>query len=379
MPNSNEGKPKDRPRSDSEGTKPKGPVRTKTDIAPKVVVAKKMAPPKPDETSAPLPKSSEAKPTMVGHMVGAIRQKAGFKSTVVKAGAVIIALAVVVILVFGVLIYGYKSDNSAVSAVAQVIPYPVQSVNGHFVTYSSYLFEVNAEERAYESNAKLNNQTAPNFNSASGKKLAAQIKQHAMSKLENDALVDQLASQMGIKVTSQQVQGPINALYGQYGGKATLLKTLNQIYGWNLGDLQSVVRQQLIAEDLQNKVANDPSLGAASQAKAQALWQQLKNGADFSTLAKQNSQSSDASSGGNMGYFTQGQVPADIYTAASVLAVGQLSSVIHDQYGYVIIKVLDKKTGGSIEAQEILIKNVDYNTYFADQLKKAKVITYIKV
>jgi len=85
--------------------------------------------------------------------------------------------------IFGVLIYAYRSENPAVKAVASVVPYPVERVNGHFVTYKSYLFEVDANKRAYQNNAKLNNQPAVDFNSADGKKLVVQIKEHALDKL----------------------------------------------------------------------------------------------------------------------------------------------------------------------------------------------------
>src|SRR4029078_9765096 len=82
------------------------------------------------------------------------------KRTAIQLTAVVVALLAVVVGVFGVLIYVYKSDNPAVKAVASVVPYPVQTVNGRFVTYNDYLFEVDANKRAYQNNAKLNNQPA---------------------------------------------------------------------------------------------------------------------------------------------------------------------------------------------------------------------------
>lgn len=376
MPNIEEDKAKGSAKPKPSATKSASVAKSKSEItakkvasapksAPKVTASDTVLPVKavksPVETTAPAPTGS-----------GGIE-----RGTILKIGGIVLGVIVVVLVVFGVLIYGYKSENPAVKAVASVVPYPVLQVNGHYVSYNDYLFEVDAEKRAYESNAKLNNQAAPDFNSASGKKLETQIKQHALTKLESDALVAQLANQRGIKVTDQQVQGPINMLYKQYGGQATLLKTLNQIYGWDLNDLESVVRKQLLAQDLQTSVQNDPTLSAASKAKADSILQQLKNGADFSTLAKQQSQAQDASSGGNMGYFTKSQVPAELYNAANSTQIGQLTGVIKDQYGYVIVKVLDKKSDGSIDAQEILIENVDYNNYFQQQLHKAKIHTYI--
>lgn len=303
----------------------------------------------------------------------------GWKSTAITIGSVVVALAAVIVIVFGVLVYVYKSDNAAVKAVSAIVPYPVMRVNGHFVSYNDYLFEVDANERAYQNNAKLNNQPAVDFKSADGKKLVEQIKQHSIQTLESNELVAQLAAQNKVKVTDKDVNDLINQLYSRYGGKDTLLKTLNQIYGWNLGDLKKVVRQQLLAQDLQNKVTSDPQAAATAKSKAQEVLGKIQAGADFSAEAKTESQASDAANGGDMGTFSKGQVPDEVYNAASALQVGQVSDVVKDQYGYTIIKVLDKGTDGSIHAQEILIKTTDFNDYFQQKLKDAKVNTYIKV
>jgi parvulin-like peptidyl-prolyl isomerase len=305
--------------------------------------------------------------------------KADLKGTAIKIGAVLVVLLAVVVIVFGVLIYGYKSESPAVKAVAQVIPYPVERVNGSFVSYSDYLFEVDANKRAYQNNAKLNNQPAVNFNSADGKKLVIQIKEHAMDKLKSDAIVAQLAAQKHVQVSDKEVNDLINQLYSRYGGKDTLLKTLNQIYGWNLSDLRKVVYKQLLAKDLETKVTSDPAVDAAAKAKAQDVLKQVKDGGDFSALAKKYSQASDAASGGDLGFFTKGQLPDNLQSAAEALQPGEVSDVIKTQYGYEIIKVIEKKDDGSIHAQDILIKTVDFTEYFQDQVKKAKVNKYINV
>jgi len=301
------------------------------------------------------------------------------RGMVVRVAAVVVTLVAVVVLIFGVLIYAYRSDNPAVTAVAKVVPYPVERVNGHFVTYKSYLFEVEANKRAYQNNAKLNNQPAVDFNSADGKKLVVQIKQHAIDKLAADSLTAQLAAQKKVKVTDKEVNDLINQLYTRYGGKDTLLKTLKQIYGWNIGDLKGVVYKQLLAKNLEDKVTSDPAVTAAAKTKAQNVLKDIKGGEDFAAAAKKSSQASDAASGGDLGFFTKGQLPNELQTAAEALQPGQVSDPIKDQYGFEILKVIEKKDDGSIHAQHILIKSVDYTDYFAGEMKKAKINKLIKV
>jgi parvulin-like peptidyl-prolyl isomerase len=300
------------------------------------------------------------------------------RGLIVRVAAILVAFAAVIIVVFGVLIYGYKSENPAVKTVASIIPYPVERVNGHFVTYSQYLFEVDANMRAYQNNAKLNNQPAVNFSSADGKKLIVQIKQHALDKLVSDSLTAQLASQKKVTVSTKEVDDLVNQLYQRYGGKDTLLKTLSQIYGWNINDLRGVVYKQLLAKDLETKITADPAVDAAAKAKAQGVVKDLKDGADFTETAKKVSQASDAASGGDLGFFTKGQLPDQLQTAAEALQPGQVSDPVKDQYGYEILKVIEKKDDGSIHAQHILVKTVDFTEYFQAELKKAKVNKYVQ-
>ena len=302
-----------------------------------------------------------------------------YKGLAIKTASVVVILLVLVVAIFGVLVYGYKSENPAVKAVSQVVPYPAERVNGRFVSYSDYLFEVDANKRAYQNNAKLNNQQPVDFNSADGKKLVTQIKQHALDKLKSDALTAELADQKHVKVSGKDVNDLVNQLYSRYGGKDTLLKTLNQIYGWNLNDLKKVVYKQLLAQDLQQKVTSDPMADATAKAKAEDVLNKVKGDGDFTALAKQYSQASDAASGGDLGFFTKGQLPDNEQAAAEALQPGQVSDVIKTQYGYEILKVIEKKDDGSIHAQHILIKTIDFNSWFQDQLNKAKTNTYIKV
>jgi parvulin-like peptidyl-prolyl isomerase len=345
---------------------------------PKVTAAKVTTKDEKPEQDKEVQESSVLKETAPSEK-GGKASRSDMRSTAIKAGAVLVGVLALVILVFGVLIYGYKSENRVVKAVAAVVPYPVERVNGRFVSYHDYLFEVDANERAYQNNAKLNNQPAVDFKSKDGQKLVAQIKQHSLDKLKSDALVAQLASEKHVTVTDKEVNDLVNQLYQRYGGKDTLLKTLNQIYGWDINDLKSVVRKQLLAKNLQDKVTSDPAVDAQAKGKAQDVLKKIKDGGDFSALAKQYSQASDAAGGGDLGFFTKGQLPDNVQAAAEALQPDQVSDVLKTQYGYEIIKVIEKKDDGSIHAQHILIKTVDFNEWFQGKLDKAKADTYLQV
>ena len=80
----------------------------------------------------------------------------------------------------------------------------------------------------------------------------------------------------------------------------------------------------------------------ALHAKAEDLLKQLKNGADFAELAKKYSDDSSKEQGGDLGWFTHGQMVAEFDNAAFALKPKELSGVVTSQFGYHIIQTLEK-------------------------------------
>ena len=78
--------------------------------------------------------------------------------------------------------------------------------------------------------------------------------------------------------------------------------------------------------------------------EADTLLLQLKEGIiDFSELAKEKSTDSSASNGGDLGFFTRGQMVKEFEDAAFSLKPGEISEVVQTQFGYHIIKCEEKK------------------------------------
>ncbi len=84
----------------------------------------------------------------------------------------------------------------------------------------------------------------------------------------------------------------------------------------------------------------DPADDAAAKAKALTLQARLMGGADFATLAKENSQDTTTrDKGGELGWFTRDEFGPDFGAAVSALQQGQVSSPIRTQAGYHLVKL----------------------------------------
>ena len=79
------------------------------------------------------------------------------------------------------------------------------------------------------------------------------------------------------------------------------------------------------------------------------LKQKLDDGADFSEMAKQYSiDSSNADDGGELGYFSTGTMVESFEIAAFALETGEVSDPVQTQFGYHIIKLIDKQEKDNI-------------------------------
>jgi parvulin-like peptidyl-prolyl isomerase len=87
------------------------------------------------------------------------------------------------------------------------------------------------------------------------------------------------------------------------------------------------------------------NVGSDDQNKAEAMkiYNQLKGGADFGSLAKQYSKDpGSAQNGGDLGWFGKGMMVPEFENAAFGAPVGVVQEPIKTQFGYHIIKVTDK-------------------------------------
>jgi peptidyl-prolyl cis-trans isomerase C len=255
------------------------------------------------------------------------------------------------------------------------------------------------------------------------------MRKDAVERLIAERLLVEKIEQEDIKVGDEEVDEKLNQLAAQQNLTLDDLKALLQAYGKSFEELREQTQKGMAYEKLVeiksagkvnvtqqeaesyykeneekfkvpeqvkashiliNTEPTDPN-GDPAEAKAEAraqaekLLEQLKNGADFATLASQYSVCPSARKGGDLGYFPKGRMVAEFEKAAFGLDIGEVSEIVETQFGFHIIKVADRKEADVIsfeEAKDDIIANLkqgkqeEFIEEYIEQLKDNATIVY---
>jgi peptidyl-prolyl cis-trans isomerase C len=92
---------------------------------------------------------------------------------------------------------------------------------------------------------------------------------------------------------------------------------------------------------------------AAARKKLHECQKKLGKGEDFEALAKEHSEGPSGAKGGDLGYFSRGQMVPSFEEVAFALKSGEVSDIVETRFGYHLIKVVDKKPGSTMSYEEV--------------------------
>lgn len=114
-----------------------------------------------------------------------------------------------------------------------------------------------------------------------------------------------------------------------------------------------------------------------ARAKVDSILQKLSNGEDFAILAGRYSEDPGSKeSGGDLGYFERRQMVKEFDEVAFNLEIGQISDVVQTNFGFHIIKLVDKKNLPTFEEERENLKKTFQNTQY--QLKYNSFVDNLK-
>ncbi len=122
----------------------------------------------------------------------------------------------------------------------------------------------------------------------------------------------------------------------------------------------------------------EESADAATKKKvkdqAEAVLKQVRDGADFAELAKKHSADGSGQQGGDLNFFTKGQMVPAFDQAAFSLKPGQISDLVTTQFGYHIIKVTEQRAASTVPFEQVSGRIKEFLT---QQQKQQKVEAFV--
>lgn len=115
---------------------------------------------------------------------------------------------------------------------------------------------------------------------------------------------------------------------------------------------------------------------AAVKVKAADVLKQARGGKDFAALAKQYSEDpGSAPNGGDLNFFQKGQMVGPFDAAVFAMKVGDISDLVETQFGFHIIKLVDKQAERTVPLDEV---RTQVQQFLENQARQEQTQTLIK-
>jgi peptidyl-prolyl cis-trans isomerase C len=105
--------------------------------------------------------------------------------------------------------------------------------------------------------------------------------------------------------------------------------------------------------------------------EAKALIEDLEGGADFATLAKENSVGPSAANGGDLGWFGAGTMVETFFNAVTELEAGEVSEPVQTDFGWHVIKLNETRMKDQPSIDEVRAE-------LEEELRQAAFETYVQ-
>ncbi|HWO97058.1 MAG TPA: peptidylprolyl isomerase [Bacillus sp. (in: firmicutes)] len=241
--------------------------------------------------------------------------------------------------------------------------------------------------------------------------LVEQGGQAALDSLIDQTIIEKEAEKQKIDIAAEDIEKELQTLEESYGGEEALKEAM-ETSGISLANVKKDLSLNLTIEKLlKPRISvteeemktyfneNKESFATAEQVKASHILvedeatakkvkDKLADGEDFSALAKEYStDTTTKEQGGDLGFFAKGEMVAEFEQVAFSLKPGEISEPVKTEYGYHIIKVVEKQEAkeASYEESKSDIKEqltgekmqTEYTTWLEEKKEEYKIENYL--
>lgn len=335
------------------------------------------------------PEMSE--PVMVAPAPAAAPERAkNMKMMAFGFGGLIIIILVALIGVGVYRAYAKNATDGFTISVARVLRLPALKINGQTAFYKDFAEDLLAINKMRDYDRERGGPGA-DFTDA-------ELMNQVVDRMVKGALVAEAAKMYDVTVTDQEIRAFKDQVLAaqELTSDAEADEALDKLYGWNLAIYeQKVMRPLVLYQKTGDKIENDDqqieSLRTLARAKAESILSQIKNGADFGTLAAQFSEDGTAQNGGELQWFSkEDNLVPEFIEAAFALKKGETTpALVETQFGFHIIRLEDKrtekvedpKTKKQVNQEQVLVRHIiiraSIDRYLEEKIKTADIHLYI--
>lgn len=157
----------------------------------------------------------------------------------------------------------------------------------------------------------------------------------------------------------------------------TMLTNINAEFDYTNADFREYVRALVLNQKVFDYLTKDVSreqdmvwarhILVGTEEEATAVLERLDTGEDFGLVAAEEStDTSNSASGGDLGWFTKGQMVKEFETVAYELEIGEISDPVATDFGYHIIQVLGHELRELTDEELETYKNQVYFQFIED-------------
>ncbi|WP_303722929.1 peptidyl-prolyl cis-trans isomerase [Malonomonas rubra] len=199
-----------------------------------------------------------------------------------------------------------------------------------------------------------------------------QLKADLVRRLVERELIYAEAERIDVQVSPDELDAAMSELRGNY--TAEEYQQVLRAAGQTEQSWKQILKQRLITQKVSAAILGEESKISETEAEkyyldhkeefrrpaelrarqmlfsnredAEAVLKLLKAGGDFATLAREHSLSPDREDGGNLGYFSKGQLPPEFDKVLFTLGAGQYSDPVESPYGVHLFLVERRRKEG---------------------------------